>query len=163
MTTLTLIQNQKPFCCPWEKWPTVIGNKLDVEVLLCFQRWYCCCCLWQIFLNFRMRASGRRVNNFLDSFSRAKKPDKDKQQLLDTVIKRIKALQPWYSSIACWCSLAVFTVSLSQTLSFSQGHATGSISSKPSNRCLDVLSSISPHSRCWQYVLLFGKKFQRSC
>ncbi|XP_067928317.1 exocyst complex component 6B-like [Watersipora subatra] len=42
----------------------------------------------------KMRASNRKANNFLDSFSRLKKPEKDKQQLLDMVIKRIRALQP---------------------------------------------------------------------
>jgi len=41
-----------------------------------------------------MKASGRKLNNFLDSFSRSKKPEKDKQQLLETVMKRIKALNP---------------------------------------------------------------------
>lgn len=41
-----------------------------------------------------MRASNRRMNTFLDSFSRSKRPDKDKQQLLETVIKRVRALQP---------------------------------------------------------------------
>ncbi|KAF6017669.1 EXOC6B [Bugula neritina] len=42
----------------------------------------------------KMKASGRKLNNFLDSFSRSKKPEKDKQQLLETVMKRIKALNP---------------------------------------------------------------------
>lgn len=46
------------------------------------------------FLCFRMRSSNKKMNNFLDSFSRMKKPEKDKQQLLDTVIKKVKALQP---------------------------------------------------------------------